>query len=187
MATTEPLITGVDFVCVPADDFDASVRFYGETLGLPCIARYGDAPGAEFQAGNLTLAVMDPTAFGQSFSPNSMPIAFQVSDVAAARERLVVEHGSIVLGARRRLVLDEGAVFCVTGSSTPPCLSRRPSAAGSARPARKPRPRCGRSWTGTPRRCPGPTLRYAVERFDSDERAHSMTMGSARSDAEAGD
>lgn len=88
MTTTEPLVTGVDFVCVPTDDFEASVRFYGEVLGLACIDRYGQAPGAEFQAGNLTLAVMDPRAFGQEFSPNSMPIALQVADVAAARARL---------------------------------------------------------------------------------------------------
>ena len=30
-----PLITGVDFVCIPAQDFDAMTAFYGETLGLP--------------------------------------------------------------------------------------------------------------------------------------------------------
>lgn len=85
---SSPLITGVDFVSVPTDDFDASVRFYGEVLGLPCIGRYGDMPGAEFQAGNLTLAVMQNEAFGQAFSPNSMPIALQVADVDAARARL---------------------------------------------------------------------------------------------------
>jgi predicted enzyme related to lactoylglutathione lyase len=45
-------------------------------------------PGAEFQAGNLTLAVMQNDAFGQRFSPNSMPIALGVRDVAAARKRL---------------------------------------------------------------------------------------------------
>jgi predicted enzyme related to lactoylglutathione lyase len=86
--STAPRITGVDFVAVPTDDFEASVRFYGETLGLPCIARYGQMPGAEFQAGNLTLAVMQNDAFGSSFSPNSMPIALQVDDVATAREAL---------------------------------------------------------------------------------------------------
>ena len=84
----EPLVTGVDFVVVPTDDFDASCRFYGEVLGLPCIDRYGQAPGAEFQAGNLTLAVLQNEAFGQAFSPNSMPIALHVTDVAAARARL---------------------------------------------------------------------------------------------------
>ena len=84
-----PLILGTDFVAVPTDDFEASCRFYGDILGLPCIARYGQMPGAEFQAGNLTLAVMQNDAFGGTFSPNSVPIALRVADVAAARERLI--------------------------------------------------------------------------------------------------
>ena len=88
MNTTAALITGVDFVTVPAKDFEESVRFYGEVLGLPAGKRWGDLPGAEFQAGDLTVAVMDPTAFGQEFRPHSLPIAFQVDDVAAAREQL---------------------------------------------------------------------------------------------------
>lgn len=81
-------ITGVDFVAVPTDDFDASMAFYGETLGLPFLKRWGDMPGAEFQAGNLTIAIMDPTAFGQEFKPHSMPLALQVDDVPAARAAL---------------------------------------------------------------------------------------------------
>jgi predicted enzyme related to lactoylglutathione lyase len=88
MSTTGIEITGVDFVVVPTDDFDASIAFYGETLGLPCIERYGRMPGAEFQAGNLTLSVMAAEAFGQEFRPNCMPIALQVEDVGAAREQL---------------------------------------------------------------------------------------------------
>ena len=88
MTTTNTLVTGVDFVCVPTADFDAAVAFYGDVLGLPCIDRYGKMPGAEFQAGNLTLAVMDAKAFGQEFRPNALPIALQVDDVAAAREQL---------------------------------------------------------------------------------------------------
>jgi predicted enzyme related to lactoylglutathione lyase len=87
-ATPTTLITGVDFVAVPAKDFDASVQFYGEVLGLPFVKRWGERPGAEFQAGNLTLAIMDPTAFGQEFRPHGLPIALQVDDVAAAREHL---------------------------------------------------------------------------------------------------
>lgn len=88
MSNVEPLVKGVDFVAVPTDDFDASFRFYTEVLGLPCIERYSSMPGAEFQAGNLTLALMQNDAFGQAFSPNSMPIALQVADVDAARARL---------------------------------------------------------------------------------------------------
>jgi catechol 2,3-dioxygenase-like lactoylglutathione lyase family enzyme len=80
-----PNVTGVDFVTVPAHDYDESARFYGEVLGLPFVKRWGESPAGEFQAGNLTIAVMDPTAFGQEFRPHSLPIALQVDDVPAAR------------------------------------------------------------------------------------------------------
>lgn len=88
MTDQTPFVTGVDFVCVPARDFAAMTAFYGTTLRLPCVARYGQMPGAEFQAGNLTLAVMETAAFGQEFRANAMPIALHVDDVAVARERL---------------------------------------------------------------------------------------------------
>ncbi len=45
-------------------------------------------PGSEFQAGNLTLAVMQSDAFGLEFQPGSALVALQVDDVAATRERL---------------------------------------------------------------------------------------------------
>jgi predicted enzyme related to lactoylglutathione lyase len=88
--TTTPtsLVTGVDFVTIPAQDFEASAHFYGTVLGLPFVKRWGDMPAAEYQAGNLTLAVMEPTAFGQEFRPHGVPVALQVDDVAAAREQL---------------------------------------------------------------------------------------------------
>ncbi len=93
MSTSESsFITGVDFVTVPTDDFDASVDFYANVLGLPQGKQWGNMPGMEFQAGSLTIAVMDPTAFGQEFRPHSLPIAFQVDDVAAARD-LLKERG----------------------------------------------------------------------------------------------
>lgn len=87
-AVTSP-ITGVDFVCVPTRDHDRAAEFYGETLGLERVKRWGERPATEFQAGALTLAVMDPSGFGGSQpTPNSTPIAFQVEDVAAARAAL---------------------------------------------------------------------------------------------------
>ena len=88
MSTETFQVTGVDFVCVPTNDFDASSDFYGKTLGLPFVKRWGDMPGVEYQAGNLTLAIMDPTAFGLEFKPHTLPIALQVGDVPAAREEL---------------------------------------------------------------------------------------------------
>ena len=79
---TAPTITGVDFVAVPAKDLDESMHFYGTVLGLPFVKRWGEMPGAEFQAGNLTIAIMDPTAFGQEFRPHAVPLALQVDDVS---------------------------------------------------------------------------------------------------------
>jgi catechol 2,3-dioxygenase-like lactoylglutathione lyase family enzyme len=58
MADATLLTTGVDFVCIPAQDFDAMTTFYGETLGLPLVKRYSNRPDAEYQAGNLRLAIM---------------------------------------------------------------------------------------------------------------------------------
>ncbi len=86
--TAECLITGVDFVTVPTEDIEASVHFYGTVLGLPFVKRWGNRPAVEFQAGNLTLAVMEPSAFGIEFHPHRVPLALAVDDVAAARERL---------------------------------------------------------------------------------------------------
>jgi predicted enzyme related to lactoylglutathione lyase len=83
-----PGVTGVDFVTVPTESFEAAVEFYGSVLGLPCSARYGSHPGAEFETGTLTLAVVESTAFGMEFHPNKNPIALHVDDVEAARAGL---------------------------------------------------------------------------------------------------
>jgi predicted enzyme related to lactoylglutathione lyase len=89
MTTAPPtFITGVDFITLPAEDFEASAHLYGTVLGLPPVKRWGDMPAAEFQAGNLTIAIMDPTAFGQEFRPHALPVELQVDDVDAARAHL---------------------------------------------------------------------------------------------------
>jgi predicted enzyme related to lactoylglutathione lyase len=90
-STTSSLVTGVDFATVPAQDIEASRHFYGTVLGLPPVKQWGDMPAHEFQAGNLTIAVMDPTAFGQEFHPHRLPLALQVDDVEAARAQLEAE------------------------------------------------------------------------------------------------
>jgi predicted enzyme related to lactoylglutathione lyase len=88
MATSTAIVTGVDFVVVPTRDFDAAVEFYGTVLGLPCTARYGQSPGAEFETGTLTLAVMATEEFGMGFAVNRNPIALRVDDYRAARAEL---------------------------------------------------------------------------------------------------
>jgi catechol 2,3-dioxygenase-like lactoylglutathione lyase family enzyme len=89
MATTETsTVTGVDFVALPVTDYDAAAAFYGETLGLPFVKRWGEMPAGEFQAGNLTLALVQPDAFGQEFRSSTTWVALQVDDVAAFRADL---------------------------------------------------------------------------------------------------
>jgi predicted enzyme related to lactoylglutathione lyase len=91
------LITGVDFVYVPTQSFDTAVQFYGEVLGLPLSVRYGKMPGAEFETGNLTLAVIESDKLGLEFQANSNPIALHVGDVEAARAEL--ESRGVTFGA----------------------------------------------------------------------------------------
>ena len=88
MSTDTALVTGVDFVGVPVTDYDAAAEFYGGTLGLPFVKRWGEMPAGEFQAGNLTLAVVNPEAFGQESRPSTSWIALQVDDVEAVRGEL---------------------------------------------------------------------------------------------------
>jgi catechol 2,3-dioxygenase-like lactoylglutathione lyase family enzyme len=88
MATNGFQVTGVDFAYIPTQDIDQAVEFYGETLGLPELKRYGQLPGVEFETGNLTLAVIQSDAFGQKFVPNANAIALQVEDVPSSRVEL---------------------------------------------------------------------------------------------------
>ena len=88
MTTPTPLITGTDFITVPTRDFDTAATFYGDVLGLPLSKRWGEMPGAEFETGNLTIAVMQSDAFGLEFRSNNHPIELRVDDVEAARAEL---------------------------------------------------------------------------------------------------
>jgi predicted enzyme related to lactoylglutathione lyase len=85
---TDQLVTGVDFVPVPARDFDASVKFYGETLALPRSVHFPDRGFAEFETGNLTLSIIEPAKMGIPYNANQNAIALRVEDVDAARAEL---------------------------------------------------------------------------------------------------
>ena len=82
------LISGTDFVTQPVQDYDAAATFYGETLGLTFSKRWGNMPAGEFETGSLTIALMEPDAFGMTFRPSTGAIALHVEDVPAARAQL---------------------------------------------------------------------------------------------------
>jgi predicted enzyme related to lactoylglutathione lyase len=87
-ASTEQLISGVDFVALPTHDVRASVEFYGETLGLRRSAYIPERNYAEFETGNLTLSIIDAEKMGLQHNPLRHEIALHVEDVQAARETL---------------------------------------------------------------------------------------------------
>lgn len=90
-------VTGVDFVTIPTQDFEAADRFYGDVLGLERSKQWGDMPAREFETENLTIAVMQMDAFGQKFGAHPAPLALQVPDAAAAKAALE-EKGVEFLG-----------------------------------------------------------------------------------------
>jgi predicted enzyme related to lactoylglutathione lyase len=98
-----PDISGVDFVALQVRDHTKAAKFYGETLGLPFVKTWGKMPASEYQAGNLTLAVMQSDAFGIEFAPSSSMVALAVDDVEATRAELE-QHGIDFRGG----VLDSG-------------------------------------------------------------------------------
>jgi predicted enzyme related to lactoylglutathione lyase len=88
MTSDTQIVTGADFVTVPTNDYDASVEFYGTTLGLRRSMYKPDNHFAEFETGDVTLSVVVTEQFGWDFAANVNPLALQVEDVAAARATL---------------------------------------------------------------------------------------------------
>jgi catechol 2,3-dioxygenase-like lactoylglutathione lyase family enzyme len=82
-------ITRVDYIRVPVDDIDAATHFYGNVLGLPRNEHLDHDDWIEYEAANVTLAVMTPETHDSTFA--ALPagtIALGVPDVAAAKAEL---------------------------------------------------------------------------------------------------
>ena len=76
----------VDFVSLLTQDIARAKRFYSDVIGLE-IESEGDSD-MEFQAGQVTLDIFDPSSIGQPFSPSPAGLALRVADVDAARAEL---------------------------------------------------------------------------------------------------
>jgi predicted enzyme related to lactoylglutathione lyase len=82
------IVTGVDFLGIPTRDLERAVEFYGQTLELPRSVYMPDRNFAEFEAGNLTLNLMNAERMGLEHTTLRNPLALQVDDVHAARATL---------------------------------------------------------------------------------------------------
>lgn len=81
----------VDYIRVPVRDIEEARRFYGELLGLPP-GKNDLGDWVEYQAGNVTLAVMTPETHDYEFAPlPPSTIALRVPDVAEAKAKLEAE------------------------------------------------------------------------------------------------
>jgi catechol 2,3-dioxygenase-like lactoylglutathione lyase family enzyme len=79
----------VDYIRVPVKDIEKAKHFYGELLGLRLDPNSPHDDWVEYQAGNVTLAVMTPHTHEYEFSP--LPpgtLALRVPDVAEAKAKL---------------------------------------------------------------------------------------------------
>jgi predicted enzyme related to lactoylglutathione lyase len=88
MTAATEIVTGVDFVTMPTQDLDASVEFYGATLGLERSVYRPERNFAEFETHTVTISVVVAEKMGFPFAPNGNPLALHVEDVAQARATL---------------------------------------------------------------------------------------------------
>jgi predicted enzyme related to lactoylglutathione lyase len=79
-------IERTDFVSLPVQDMERAKRFYAEVLGIPCPDP--DAAWPEFETGNVSLYLVDPSVMGAAFSPHRSPVALRVPDVQESRAAL---------------------------------------------------------------------------------------------------
>jgi predicted enzyme related to lactoylglutathione lyase len=87
----------VDYLRVPVTDIEEAKRFYGDVLGLRLSPNSPHDDWVEYEAGNVTLAVMTPHTHDYEFE--ALPpatIALRVPDVAAAKAKL--EEAGIEVG-----------------------------------------------------------------------------------------
>ena len=79
----------IDYIRVPVRDMDRATHFYGDVLGLKRNLHSPTDDWVEYEAGNVTLAVMTPHTHDYQFAP--LPpgtLALRVPDVREAKAKL---------------------------------------------------------------------------------------------------
>ena len=91
-------IRGTDFVYYQTGDIDRSIAFYRDTLGLELAGYYEQMRWAEFDAGNTTLVLNDPSILGVGIEPRpgGGAAALAVEDLDAAMEELQGKEVTVV-------------------------------------------------------------------------------------------
>ena len=87
----------MSYVALATNFFDEVVRFYGEGLGFPVVAKWDrkDGRGRRFDLGGLRLEILDnvrkrrPLRLGKP--ANRLHVMVEVNDIEAARNRLAID------------------------------------------------------------------------------------------------
>ena len=86
-------IRGTDFVMYHVSDLDRAVAFYRDVLGLPLEVESKEYHWAEFNCGNVTLALQaTPHPLGVGCGCR---IALAVEDIGAAYAELTTKHAAV--------------------------------------------------------------------------------------------
>jgi predicted enzyme related to lactoylglutathione lyase len=100
MANTAQLVSGIDFVPFSTQDLHESMDFYGTKLGLPRTVHLPERHYAEFEAGNVTVSIVDGEEMGIGHHVHRLALALHVDDVKSARVELekrgIEFHGDIL-------------------------------------------------------------------------------------------
>ena len=83
-------IRGTDFVYYQTNDIEKSIAFYKDTLGLELYGYFEEVKWAEFNAGNATFAINDPSVFDPNAKAQvgGAAISFAVEDLDASVKEL---------------------------------------------------------------------------------------------------
>lgn len=98
-------VRGIDFVGIAVSDLEAAKGFYGGLLGLKHTSDFGSDHWLEYDAGNITLALIKGDAEAIARRVEAGPfaqigVAVAVPDVAAAIEELRAAGVTISMDAR---------------------------------------------------------------------------------------
>jgi predicted enzyme related to lactoylglutathione lyase len=99
-------IRGTDFVYYQTNDIEKAIAFYRDTLGLELYGYFEEVKWAEFNAGNVTFAINDPSAFDPNAKAQSggAAISFAVADLAASVKELESKGGPFTVPENESLV-----------------------------------------------------------------------------------
>ena len=110
---------GIDFVVYQTKDIDRAIQFYRDTLGLEMHGYYEEVKWAEFNAGNATFAVNDPSGFDPNAQAQTggASVAFAVENPEEVVRELEGKGVSVVIPAQETPVCHFACITDPDGNS----------------------------------------------------------------------